>query len=318
MYKNISFILFLLAIGCDTNATAYKPISSGKIHTISVVIDNKLWNESPGEELQKIYSSEFLGLPQQEPLFTLNQIPPSIFTDFTRESRNIIVVSKSTKDSAFINSNKFASPQKILYINGKTNKSLVDQINKTARKAINTFKANEIKEKQKRIKNSILKTKEFDSLGNKKFSHIPDLLKKGTIAQQAKDKEIFFCDIPFTQLYMEIDGNYQPCCFGKPDGKHNILNTSMKEWMVNSPALNGIRKEMVDPNEKEFKNVNKYCTRCVSDEKRYGKSRRTACMKIHTNDSEFWGKVDRSARMFKASGLFDFCLLYTSPSPRDS
>ena len=165
MYKNISFILFLLAIGCDTNATAYKPISSGKIHTISVVIDNKLWNESPGEELKKIYSSEFLGLPQQEPLFTLNQIPPSIFTDFTRESRNIIVVSKSSKDSAFINSNKFASPQKILYINGKTNKSLVDQINKTARKAINTFKANEIKEKQKRIKNSILKTKEFDSLG---------------------------------------------------------------------------------------------------------------------------------------------------------
>ena len=117
--------------------------------------------------------------------------------------------------------------------------------------------------------------KQFDSLGNKKFSYIPDILDKGTIAQQAKDKEIFFCDIPFTQLYMEIDGNYQPCCFGKPDGKHNILNTSMKEWMVNSPALNGIRKEMVDPNEKEFKNVNKYCTRCVSDEKRYGKSRRT-------------------------------------------
>tara|TARA_B100000768_G_scaffold130703_1_gene121354 strand:- start:1103 stop:2710 length:1608 start_codon:yes stop_codon:yes gene_type:complete len=148
--------------------------------------------------------------------------------------------------------------------------------------------------------------KQFDSLGNKKFSYIPDILDKGTIAQQAKDKEIFFCDIPFTQLYMEIDGNYQPCCFGKPDGKHNILNTSMREWMVNSEALNGIRKEMVDPNEKEYKNVNKYCTRCVSDEKRYGKSRRTACMKIHTNDSEFWGKVNRSAKMFKASGLFDF------------
>ena len=47
---------------------------------------------------------------------------------------------------------------------------------------------------------------------------------------------------------MEIDGNYQPCCFGKPDGKHNILNTSMKDWMVNSESLNGIRKEMVDPN----------------------------------------------------------------------
>ena len=96
MYKNIFFILFLLTAGCDTNTTAYKPISSGKIHAISVVIDNKLWTQSPGEELKKVYSSEFLGLPQQEPLFTLSQIPPSIFTDFTRESRNIIVVSKST------------------------------------------------------------------------------------------------------------------------------------------------------------------------------------------------------------------------------
>ena len=182
MYKNIFFILLLLAAGCDTNTTAYKPISSGKIHTISVVIDNKLWNESPGEELKKVYSSEFLGLPQQEPLFTLSQIPPSIFTDFTRESRNVIVVSKSKKDSAFINSDKFASPQKILYINGKTNKSLVDQINKTARKAINTFKANEIKEKQKRIKNSILKTKEFDSLGiNLTMSSGYKLFKKETV-----------------------------------------------------------------------------------------------------------------------------------------
>lgn len=182
MYKNIFFILFLLTAGCDTNTTAYKPISSGKIHTISVVIDNKLWSQSPGEELKKVYSSEFLGLPQQEPLFTLNQIPPSIFTDFTRESRNVIVVSKSTKDSAFINSDKFASPQKILYINGKTNKSLVDQINKTARKAIKTFKANEIKEKQKRIKNSILKTKEFDSLGiNLTMSSGYKLFKKETV-----------------------------------------------------------------------------------------------------------------------------------------
>ena len=114
---------------------------------------------------KKSILANFLAFPNKSLCLPLSQIPPSIFTDFTRESRNIIVVSKSTKDSAFINSDKFASPQKILYINGKTNKSLVDQINKTARKAINTFKANEIKEKQKRIKNSILKTKEFDSLG---------------------------------------------------------------------------------------------------------------------------------------------------------
>jgi len=158
-------MLCVFVVGCDSTVTAYKPVSSGNIHTISVVIDNKLWKESPGKELQKVFSSEFLGLPQQEPLFTLNQIPPSIFTDFTRESRNIIVISKSKKDTAYIESNKFASPQKIVYIKASTNKSLLKQINKISQKAISVFKANEIKEKQKRIKNSILKTKALDSIG---------------------------------------------------------------------------------------------------------------------------------------------------------
>ena len=158
-------MLSVFVLGCDSTTTAYKPVSSGNIHTVSVVIENKLWNESPGKELQKVFSSEFLGLPQQEPLFTLNQIPPSIFSDFTRESRNIIVVSKSKKDTAFIHSNKFASPQKIVYIKANTNKSLLKQINNISKKAISAFKRNEIKEKQKRIKNSILKTSELDSIG---------------------------------------------------------------------------------------------------------------------------------------------------------
>ena len=174
-------MLSVFVMGCDSTTTAYKPVSSGNIHTVSVVIENKLWNESPGKELQKVFSSEFLGLPQQEPLFTLNQIPPSIFSDFTRESRNIIVVSKSKKDTAFIHSNKFASSQKIVYIKANTNKSLLKQINNISKKAISAFKRNEIKEKQKRIKNSILKTSELDSIGiNLTMSSGYKLFKKET------------------------------------------------------------------------------------------------------------------------------------------
>ena len=75
------------------------------------------------------------------------------------------MVSKSKKDTAFIHSNKFASPQKIVYIKANTNKSLLKQINNISKKAISAFKRNEIKEKQKRIKNSILKTSELDSIG---------------------------------------------------------------------------------------------------------------------------------------------------------
>jgi hypothetical protein len=133
-----------------------------------------------------------------------------------------------------------------------------------------------------------------------------DILDKGTIAQKAKDQEIFFCDIPFTQLYMEIDGNYQPCCFGKGDGKSNILNTTMDEWMKGD-AMNGIRNDMLNPKAgRQGEYVKKHCTRCLDDEDRYGKSRRTACMKIHSNDQVFWKKVDNTVKNYIVNGEFEF------------
>jgi|MEHZ01.5.fsa_nt_MEHZ011414289.1_2 hypothetical protein len=152
----------------------------------------------------------------------------------------------------------------------------------------------------------LTRTHDKDGRKRNEWRLIPDVLDKGTIAQQAKDQELFFCDIPFTQLYMEIDGNYQPCCFGKPDGKSNILNTTMKEWMTGD-AMNGIRNDMLDPNVgRKGEYVKKHCTRCLDDEDRYGKSRRTACMKIHSNDASFWSKVNRAVQMYEASGFFDF------------
>ena len=152
----------------------------------------------------------------------------------------------------------------------------------------------------------LTRTHDKDGRKRNEWRLIPDVLDKGTIAQQAKDQELFFCDIPFTQLYMEIDGNYQPCCFGKPDGKSNILNTTMKEWMTGD-AMNGIRNDMLDPNVgRQGEYVKKHCTRCLDDEDRYGKSRRTACMKIHSNDASFWSKVNRAVQMYEASGFFDF------------
>ena len=54
---------------------------------------------------------------------------------------------------------------------------------------------------------------------------------------------------------MEIDGNYQACSFGAPNSEHNILNTTMEEWMV-SDTMNGIRTEMLNPDETEYKHVN--------------------------------------------------------------
>jgi len=125
-----------------------------------------------------------------------------------------------------------------------------------------------------------------------------------SILSQAKNKDTFFCSIPFTQVYSEINGNYQACCFGA-DSKVSVENVSLKEWMEESEYMNSIRREMLDPNS-DLKAVDSICTRCRDDERRYGRSRRTNCLKMHTNDPEFWDDIQKSAEMFKATDMWAF------------
>jgi hypothetical protein len=68
------------------------------------------------------------------------------------------------------------------------------------------------------------------------------------------------------------------------------LEDSLEEWM-HSDELNRVRREMLDP-KSDFKQTKYTCQRCIADEARYGRSRRTACMKIHSNDANYWKKVE--------------------------
>ena len=124
-----------------------------------------MWNSKLGDNLREVFASEFEGLPQQEPLFTLVHIPPKIFKDFAREGRNIIKISPNTVDTAYIEKNKYASPQLVLNIEGPNTKTITKQLNKISSKAILAFRNNEVMEKQRRIRKSVLKTEEFKALG---------------------------------------------------------------------------------------------------------------------------------------------------------
>jgi len=158
-----SILVFITIVACDNSQNSYKPISSGNIHTVTVVIENMLWKSKVGDHVRKVFASEFLGLPQQEPLFSLKQISPDIFSDFTRSSRNVLIVLKRNRDTLRISKNKYAAPQVVVEILGKNNKEIISQINLHSLKAIKAFKQGEIKEKQRRIKKSILETNELKS-----------------------------------------------------------------------------------------------------------------------------------------------------------
>jgi hypothetical protein len=159
-----AIFFFLIIVSCGDNPSSYKPRSSGNIHTVTVVMENALWNSQTGDHVRKVFASEFLGLPQQEPLFSLKQISPDIFSDFTRSSRNVLMILKTKTDTLRISKNKYAAPQVVVEVLGKNNKEIINQINLHAAKAIKAFKQGEIQEKQRRIKKSILETDELKSL----------------------------------------------------------------------------------------------------------------------------------------------------------
>ena len=91
MNFRIFILIFIFSISCDSPKSNYTPKSSGNINTLTVVMENSIWESSVGDVVRESFASEFLGLPQQEPIFSLKQMPFEAFSGFTRESRNILL-----------------------------------------------------------------------------------------------------------------------------------------------------------------------------------------------------------------------------------
>lgn len=139
--------------------------SSGKINFLSVVVSNDQWNGNLGEAIRNILAAPVDGLPQEEPLFSMSQIPPKVFSGFVTQNRTILKIEKGTAGFN-IEENVYAKPQKVVVISGNSDEELINQLETNAEKIVSTFKSTEIKEKQRRIKKSLHKIDEIeDNLG---------------------------------------------------------------------------------------------------------------------------------------------------------
>jgi len=160
--KKIILVVFssLLITACGDGNSKGKitvPASSGNINNLSVVIDNDLWEGSIGESIREIFGAEVYGLPQQEPLFTMRQMPTAVFSDFATKNRTILKIEKGKAVNTKLVDNPFAKPQKVAVVSGNSNKEIIEELQKNAAKIISAFKSTEIKEKQKRISKSLNK-----------------------------------------------------------------------------------------------------------------------------------------------------------------
>ena len=158
--KNVFLItvLALFIVGCGDNKAKNNKIlsdSSGKTNHVSVVVDNDMWNGSVGEAIRGVLATTVDGLPQDEPLFNMSQIPPSVFSGFVTRNRTVLKIEKSTKPTIKFLDDVYAKPQKVVVVSGPTNDAIIKEINENSNKIIKAFKSEELKEKQRQINLSL-------------------------------------------------------------------------------------------------------------------------------------------------------------------
>ncbi|HER39902.1 MAG TPA: DUF4837 family protein [Salinimicrobium catena] len=159
--------------------------SSGNINNLSVIIENDLWNGEVGEALRKVLAAPVDGLPQEEPLFSINQMPPEAFSGFVRKNRLFLRVQKGKEANIKVAENPYARPQKGILITGQTNEEIINQIEENSAEIVKTLKETEIKEKQRRIKKSLKDDSRLEE-------ELGLSLKFPTAYRYAKDEDGFF------------------------------------------------------------------------------------------------------------------------------
>jgi len=164
-----SVLFCVLLLACrekkEGDNQIYLPASNGNLNNISVVVDNVLWEDSVGESIRDIFAAPLNGLPNPEPMFDMRQIPTQVFDGFAARSRIVLKIEKGNVEATTkIVNNAFAKPQTVAVVTGKTNKDIITQLEENKDKIIDAFTKEEVNEKQRRIKLSLLDIK---AMGNK-------------------------------------------------------------------------------------------------------------------------------------------------------
>ena len=153
------FIVSLVLFSCKKGNEDLPRKTNGKINTISVIIDDQLWNGDIGDSIRNKFASPVIGLPQEEPLFNINQYPTKLLEGFMTDTRAIIVVKKSEENKFEIHKDQYAFPQTVFHISGKTRADIINSIEKNAPEMIQIIKQGEIVEAERINSQSLIDPK---------------------------------------------------------------------------------------------------------------------------------------------------------------
>jgi len=159
LYSCFAFLTF----SCQKKIDSKSQEKAAAINTISVIIDEQLWNGEVGDSIRNKFASPVLGLPQEEPLFTIKQFPVKLFEGFSTGSRNMIIVKKENKSKYTIGINEYSKPQNSFHISGSNTAQILALLEKHSDEMIIRMRETEIEAFQKSLQDSLLVTKKIQS-----------------------------------------------------------------------------------------------------------------------------------------------------------
>jgi hypothetical protein len=177
-----------LFISCGDKKTSnekFLPDASGAINNVSVVTENDLWDGRVGEAIRDVLAKPIYGLPQDEPTFTISQIPPAVFSGFVTKNRTVLKIEMGKEKGITIKDDVYAKPQKVIILTGQTKEDVISVLKANDSKIIDTFRNEELNERMRQMSKS---PHSFTSIKEKMGLTI----QFASIYRMAKETEDFF------------------------------------------------------------------------------------------------------------------------------
>lgn len=138
-------VLILLVLGlssCDFGKGAKMETITGKSNDVVIIIVKEVWRGEVGSLLRQTLAQPQSSLPQEEPIFTLINVPPEAFVDLFKSSRNIITVKISptfTELKVEFTRDTWAYPQAVVNIQASSVENFKQIFNENSDKVIGYF-----------------------------------------------------------------------------------------------------------------------------------------------------------------------------------
>lgn len=169
-------IIFFVSCGQQSESEELMRDATGEADELIVVVDSTVWNGTVGSEIRKTFARPMRGLPQDESLYDIHEVNPLKLNSVLKSVHNMIIVAtldkknrqsrkiqnmftdeslkKIQRDSSFFlatERNKFAKNQKVLYLFGKTEQQLAENISENRDELFKVFQQHTEKLTRQRI-----------------------------------------------------------------------------------------------------------------------------------------------------------------------